>query len=98
MLFGHLYVVFKKFNCIYSKNAEILSILQAHELFELAFLEQTSVLMILLPLITFKPERNGPPPVLEAKLEKMALRIFLCIQDALEVADKWELDGFADRT
>jgi hypothetical protein len=54
--------------------------------------------MIMLPLVKYKPERHGPPKVLEAKLEKMALRTWLCIEDVLEVVERRNLDGFAEKT
>ncbi|KAI6175798.1 hypothetical protein M3Y97_00728700 [Aphelenchoides bicaudatus] len=71
---------------------------QGQELFDLAILEQTSVLMILLPFVsTDKTGRNGSPKVVEAKLEKLALRTWLGLQDSIELVDKWQLDDFANR-
>jgi hypothetical protein len=69
---------------------------QAHELFDLSFLDQTSVLMILLPFYK-SAIRAEPPAIVQAKLEKLALRIRLCVEDALEVVDRRKLDDFASR-
>lgn len=69
---------------------------QAHELFDLAFLEHTSVAMILLPVF-HNLIRQESPKVVAAKLAKLALRAWLCVEDALEVVDRRQLDGFANR-
>lgn len=69
--------------------------LQARELFDLAFVEQTSVLMILYPF--YKSTSQDPPAITDAKMEKLQLRVWLGVEDALKLVDKWQLDGFADR-
>ncbi|KAI6177650.1 hypothetical protein M3Y97_00931000 [Aphelenchoides bicaudatus] len=72
-----------------------LTLEQANELYDLTFLEQTAMLMTLVPFYkdVYKTE---PPSILDAKLAKLALRTWLCVEDALKLVDKWQLDGFND--
>lgn len=63
----------------------------------MAFVEQTSVVMVLMPWVLPDAARHGTQPVIDAKFEKLALRAWLCLEDALEVVDRQKLDGFATR-
>ncbi|KAI6171005.1 hypothetical protein M3Y97_01095000 [Aphelenchoides bicaudatus] len=60
------------------------SLEQANELYDLTFLDQTGILMILVPFYK-SVYKNESPSILEAKLAKLALRTWLCVEDALKV-------------
>jgi hypothetical protein len=66
---------------------------QAVELFELLFVEQTAMIMIFGAYICEGLTEN--PKLIQAKREKMELRARLCVEDALEIIDRRNLDGFA---
>jgi hypothetical protein len=53
--------------------------------------------MILVPFVIPNKANHGAPAVVEAKLEKLALRAWFCIEDALEIVERRKLDGFATR-
>jgi hypothetical protein len=54
--------------------------------------------MIMIPFNISRKLNHGSPAVVEAKFEKLALRVWFCIEDALEIVERRKLDGFADRT
>lgn len=72
--------------------------LKAEELFDLAVVDQTNIVLIFLPFTKKdRAGRNESPGVLEAVLQKLELRMKLGLNDALEIIVRRGWDGFAER-
>lgn len=64
----------------------------------MASVDQTNILLVLLPFVKKDSSgRNESSGVLQAKLEKLALRLRFGLDDALEIIERRGWGGFAER-
>jgi hypothetical protein len=87
------YLLFDKLdaykNFIINKNCPF----QLQELFDLAYLQQSTLFLVGPPFTRVNPtNRNDSPSVLDAKIEKMKLRTRLNTEDAIKLIKKYGLD------